>query len=170
MISKRIVETGVTRLVHRPFLLDPSAHASEKSLADHHCKYVSTHARNYTLIPNLPIFPDPIRPASQTQERSVYPKLLSFLGPHSFSHSANLLGWHAEGPFLQQVKRGAHAQPLLVSAPKGITSIEEVYGPENLAPGGPGVRMITAAPELQGIMESIHHLSERGVIFSIGHR
>ncbi|KAF9519366.1 carbohydrate esterase family 9 protein [Hydnum rufescens UP504] len=118
MISKRIVETGVTRL---------------------------------------------------TQERSVYPKLLSLLSPHSFLHSASLLGWHAEGPFLQQVKRGAHAQPLLLSAPKGIASIEEVYGPENLAPGGPGVRMITAAPELQGIMESIHHLSDRGVIFSIGH-
>ena len=71
---------------------------------------------------------------------------------------------------MQQAKRGAHAQPLLVTAPKGITSIEEVYGRQNLAPGGPGVRMVTAAPELQGIMESIHPLSERGIVFSIGHR
>lgn len=33
-----------------------------------------------------------------------------------------------------------------------------------------GVRIITAAPELEGIIGSVALLSERGVIFSIGHR
>lgn len=33
-----------------------------------------------------------------------------------------------------------------------------------------GVRIITAAPELEGIIGSVAPLSERGVVFSIGHR
>jgi len=45
-----------------------------------------------------------------------------------------------------------------------------MYGKDNLAAGEDnGVRVITAAPELEGIMESIGPLSEQGVIFSIGH-
>lgn len=33
-----------------------------------------------------------------------------------------------------------------------------------------GVRMITAAPEIDGVMNAISELSKRGVIISIGHR
>lgn len=36
--------------------------------------------------------------------------------------------------------------------------------------GGVGVRMITVAPEIQGIMSSIPELSKRGIVVSIGHR
>jgi N-acetylglucosamine-6-phosphate deacetylase len=135
----------------------------------------------------------------QTQQRSLYPKLLSLLGRHSYSplstsddtylegsnenlstgRGATLLGWHAEGPFLQTAKRGAHAQSFLVSAPDCIASFEDVYGAENLKPMDPnhqnndipnGMRVITAAPEVDGVMDSIDVLAKRGVIFSIGHR
>jgi len=114
----------------------------------------------------------------QTQEQSLYPRILSLLKPYSSSNSASLLGWHAEGPFLASAKRGAHAPPFLKDAPEGFASVEALYGPGNLAykedwlMGGSeaGVRIITAAPEVQGIMESVAELNKRGVVFSIGHR
>lgn len=77
-------------------------------------------------------------------------------------------------------KRGAHAPPFLRSAPEGIKTIEEVYGANNLAHTEDwmvdtvgdkiGVRIITAAPEVDGILDSVKELTDRGVVFSIGHR
>jgi N-acetylglucosamine-6-phosphate deacetylase len=117
----------------------------------------------------------------QTQEKSLYPKLLSLLRPYSPPSSANILGWHAEGPYLQFAKRGAHAPPFLLTAPEGYKSVEKLYGAENLADAEDwlmnqgvsnevGVRIITAAPEVEGVMESISELTKKGIIFSIGHR
>ena len=66
-----------------------------------------------------------------------------------------------------------------MEAPSGFQSLEEVYGPENLvesedwtmsADQDPAVRLITAAPEVPGIMGAISELNRRGVAFSIGHR
>jgi N-acetylglucosamine-6-phosphate deacetylase len=68
-----------------------------------------------------------------------------------------------------------------LEAPSGFQSLEEVYGPENLvesedwttsmsADQGPAVRLITAAPEVPGIMGAIGELNKRGIAFSIGHR
>lgn len=109
----------------------------------------------------------------------MYPKLLELLQPFSTPTSASLLGWHAEGPFLNMAKRGAHAPPFLLSAPEGLQSFESTYGAQNLADsedwligadGECGVRIITAAPEIQGVMSAVQELSKRGVLFSIGHR
>ncbi|KAH9925925.1 Metallo-dependent hydrolase [Epithele typhae] len=120
-------------------------------------------------------------PTIITQERSLYPKLLHLLRPYSAPNSATLLGWHAEGPFIQLAKRGAHAPEFLMGAKEEIKSFESVYGAENLvvaedwlmgseATGDAlGVRVITAAPEVDGVMVSIPELARRGVVFSIGH-
>lgn len=48
-----------------------------------------------------------------------------------------------------------------------------MYGAENLKQGDigeVGVRVITAAPEVDGVMDSIDALAKRGVLFSVGHR
>ncbi|KAF8511984.1 Metallo-dependent hydrolase [Gautieria morchelliformis] len=113
-------------------------------------------------------------PTIITQQRSLYPKLLQFLSPASHPRSATLLGWHAEGPFLQHEKRGAHMPGYLLSAPEGIASFEAVYGAAALCgdvpPGaGGGVRMITAAPEIEGVIPAMRELARRGVVCSIGH-
>lgn len=118
-------------------------------------------------------------PTVITQNRSLYPLLLNLLRPFSTPTSATLLGFHAEGPFLNVAKRGAHASPFLLSAPEGTATFENVYGFGNLvdkedwlmAVDGQavGVRMITAAPEIDGVMNAISELSKRGVIISIGH-
>ena len=77
-------------------------------------------------------------------------------------------------------KRGAHASPFLLSAPEGLASFEDVYGAGNLvdkedwlmAGDGQavGVRMITVAPEIDGVMNTIGELTKRSVFVSIGHR
>ncbi|KAI0365927.1 Metallo-dependent hydrolase [Pilatotrama ljubarskyi] len=119
-------------------------------------------------------------PTIITQERSLYPKLLHLLRPYSAPNSATLLGWHAEGPFIQFAKRGAHAPQFLISAKEELKSFEDVYGKENLAEtedwlmagdgqDAVGVRVITAAPEIDGVMPSVDELVRRGIVFSIGH-
>ncbi|QRW25182.1 carbohydrate esterase family 9 protein [Rhizoctonia solani] len=108
-------------------------------------------------------------PTIVTQQREIYPKLLSLLAPQDTPHGAHLLGWHAEGPFLQPAKRGAHTSAFLLSAPDGISSFEAVYGSTALDKHTGGVRIITAAPELEGVLGSVAPLAERGVVVSIGH-
>ncbi|KAK7057577.1 carbohydrate esterase family 9 protein [Favolaschia claudopus] len=117
-------------------------------------------------------------PTLITQEKSLYPKILNLLRPFSTPTSASLLGWHAEGPFIDMAKRGAHAPPFLLSAPDGYGSFEDAYGAHNLvdsedwlmsSEGQCGVRIITAAPEIRGVMGAVHELSKRGIVFSIGH-
>lgn len=102
---------------------------------------------------------------------------MRLLRPFSTATSATALGWHAEGPFIDMAKRGAHPPSFLLSAPEGIKSFDELYGTENLADtedwlmsGTLGVRIITAAPEVNGVMGAVGELTRRGVVFSIGHR
>ncbi|KAG2369910.1 Metallo-dependent hydrolase [Suillus spraguei] len=113
--------------------------------------------------------------------KTFYPKLLNLLRPWSPPNAAHLLGWHVEGPFLQMSKRGAHEPTLIIPALEGFKTFESIYGPENLAEAEDwlmsgdtvhntvGVRMITAAPEVEGVMEAINEASKRGVCFNIGH-
>lgn len=63
-----------------------------------------------------------------------------------------------------------------------FASFEAVYGAQNLAdqedwlmadgtaPDTVGVRIITAAPEIDGVMATVPEVVQRGVVFSIGHR
>ncbi|KAI0251117.1 hypothetical protein BJV78DRAFT_1126814, partial [Lactifluus subvellereus] len=93
-------------------------------------------------------------PTVITQEKSLYPTLLSLLRPYAHPKGATLLGWHAEGPFIQIAKRGAHAPLHIRSAPNGFASFEDMYGAQNLATredwlmdedASVGVRIVTAA-------------------------
>ena len=54
-----------------------------------------------------------------------------------------------------------------------------MYGAQNLATkedwlmeqDAPlGVRIITAAPEIVGVLDAVSELDQRGIVFSIGHR
>ncbi|KAJ7169061.1 carbohydrate esterase family 9 protein [Mycena crocata] len=115
-------------------------------------------------------------PTIITQEKSLYPQILNLLRPFSTSGSASLLGWHAEGPFIDLAKRGAHAPPFLLSAPEGFQSFESAYGAHNLvdsedwlmaADSQCGVRIVTGAPEIKGVMGALKELSNRGIIFQL---
>lgn len=117
-------------------------------------------------------------PTVITSQPSVYHQVLPFLGPSGGNRDANdgaeSLGAHVEGPFMSPTKKGVHNPSILRAANEGFSSLEGCYGASNLAassdPATPtAVKMITAAPEVEGIMEAIPELVDRGIIFSIGH-
>lgn len=95
---------------------------------------------------------------------------------------AKVLGWHAEGPFMQMARRGAHSEHVITAALADLdvddadavwARFEQMYGADNLRPNTAGVvRMITLAPELfsdQVAAYVIRTLVGRGVTVAIGH-
>ncbi|KAL8284003.1 hypothetical protein RQP46_005116 [Phenoliferia psychrophenolica] len=106
-------------------------------------------------------------PTIITQRRDLYPQLLPLLKPRSTPLSAHVLGYHAEGPFLFPEKKGAHEELFLLDAANGIESWDEVYSAKAL--DQPGVKIITAAPDVPGVLDCIGPVTKRGVTFSIGH-
>jgi N-acetylglucosamine-6-phosphate deacetylase len=79
--------------------------------------------------------------------------------PKDFRGAA-ALGVHAEGPFLNVKKKGAHNEQYL-RAPM----IETAAG---WSPAS-GMRLVTMAPELPGALDLIRALTARGVVVSAGH-
>ncbi|ORY34266.1 N-acetylglucosamine-6-phosphate deacetylase, putative [Naematelia encephala] len=108
-------------------------------------------------------------PTIITQKEELYSKLLRLLAPRSAEGSAHVLGYHAEGPFLHPLRRGAHSQTLLMTASSNppIDTVEKVYGAAGL--DQQGVKLITMAPDVEGVMDCVENLSKRGVTVSIGH-
>ncbi|MBR2623226.1 MAG: N-acetylglucosamine-6-phosphate deacetylase [Clostridia bacterium] len=75
---------------------------------------------------------------------------------------ARVVGVHLEGPFIAAAHKGA--QPLeYVKAPDIA-----VFDGYNEASGN-SIRIVTLAPEVDGADEFIRHLTEKGIVASIGH-
>jgi N-acetylglucosamine-6-phosphate deacetylase len=74
----------------------------------------------------------------------------------------NILGINLEGPYLNPVRRGAHSADYL-----RMPSREELGALLDLAGGH--VKMVTLAPELEGGLDLVALLMERGVVPAIGH-
>ncbi|SPO21911.1 related to N-acetylglucosamine-6-phosphate deacetylase (NagA), putative [Ustilago trichophora] len=68
-------------------------------------------------------------------------------------------------------KKGAHCSSLIRTAPNSTSDLDSVYGtgPEGLDMPHPAVKLLTLAPEVQGILAAIPDLVKRGVTVSIGH-
>ena len=81
-------------------------------------------------------------------------------GPPARFCGARPLGIHAEGPFLNPKKKGAH-NPDYLRRPD-LAAVAD-WSPKT------GVRLVTLAPELPGALEVIAALSSRGVLVSEGH-
>jgi N-acetylglucosamine-6-phosphate deacetylase len=86
------------------------------------------------------------------------------LGPSAVNQKteAKIMGIHLEGPFLNPAKCGAlYADNLL--SPSEYTLNKIIDGFEDI------IKIITIAPELEGAIDLIKKLSERGIIASMGH-
>ncbi|BAM01637.1 MULTISPECIES: N-acetylglucosamine-6-phosphate deacetylase [Caldilinea] len=81
-------------------------------------------------------------------------------GPPSGWRGSIPLGLHCEGPFLNPQKKGAH-NPAYLRAPT-LEAIAD-WTPEQ------HVRLVTLAPELEGGLELVRALAQRGVVVSAGH-
>lgn len=75
---------------------------------------------------------------------------------------ARVLGVHLEGPFIAEKHKGA--QPLeYVKAPD-----IQAFDGYNAASGN-AIRIVTLAPEVEGAMDFVAHLTKQGIVSSIGH-
>ena len=75
---------------------------------------------------------------------------------------ARVLGVHLEGPFIAAAHKGA--QPLEYVKAPDVAAFDEYN-----AASGNSIRIVTLAPEVEGAEEFIRHLTEIGVVSSIGH-
>ncbi|CAO3628032.1 unnamed protein product [Mucor fragilis] len=109
-------------------------------------------------------------PTVVTSAPEVYSKVLPLLRhrPGNAKTGAEILGAHCEGPFISTEKKGAHDQTVIQNAKDGIASLDKAYGPE-LLKGGETVRIMTVAPELEGMLDVIPQLIDRNITVSIGH-
>lgn len=106
--------------------------------------------------------------------------MLSHLKPRegSAKTGATILGAHVEGPFINEARIGAHELKVLqASAKNGYADFKDVYGLEGETPEAQNklshenqnsVKIITCAPELEGIMDSIPDLAKAGITVSVG--
>ncbi|MDW8107789.1 MAG: N-acetylglucosamine-6-phosphate deacetylase, partial [Armatimonadota bacterium] len=78
------------------------------------------------------------------------------------SEGARVLGCHLEGPFINPKRAGA--QPPEYIRPPSIRELETELG-DLLSE----LRIMTIAPEMDGALEVIRYLTERGIIASVGH-
>lgn len=72
-------------------------------------------------------------------------------------------GLHLEGPFISTAKYGAHQKDFIQKSCHSIQQMEEIYGPLDSA------KIITIAPELEGMEKVIPELKKRGILVSAGH-
>ncbi len=77
-------------------------------------------------------------------------------------NTAQVLGVHLEGPFLNYTKRGAHPKQYLL--PLTVANINKVLG--NYAEI---VKVITLAPELDSRQEAVKYLKDKNIVVSLGH-
>ncbi|KAI8595143.1 hypothetical protein EDD21DRAFT_409311 [Dissophora ornata] len=120
-------------------------------------------------------------PTIVSSSAAVYHQVLSHLKPRAGSAKtgASTLGAHVEGPFINEARIGAHELKVLqASAKNGYKDFQAVYGFEGETPEEQNkltreklssVKIITCAPELEGIMDSIPDLVKAGITVSVGH-
>ncbi|KXS93650.1 hypothetical protein AC578_5318 [Pseudocercospora eumusae] len=101
----------------------------------------------------------PTVPTVASQE---FKKVLPCLAPHHLPNAAAILGAHAEGPYLQPLKNGAHNASLFQSP---TVPAEDIYGQEGLA----ATKVVTLAPENEGSLDLVKTLTQQGIMVSLGH-
>ncbi|XP_071322379.1 N-acetylglucosamine-6-phosphate deacetylase [Trachinotus anak] len=104
-------------------------------------------------------------PTLVTSPPAVYHKVLPQVKVHNGGqHGAGVLGFHLEGPFISEEKKGAHpAQFLRTFQREGFEDLMETYG------GLDNVAMVTLAPELASSQSVVRELCQRGITVSLGH-
>ena len=100
-------------------------------------------------------------PALISSPEDLYEEALPVLTANADGSSgAEVLGVHLEGPFISPEKKGAHPQAFVI--PPDPALLEQWM---DLCP----VRMITTAPELEGMENFLEFAAGRGVVVSAGH-
>ncbi|CAK9436732.1 uncharacterized protein LODBEIA_P12540 [Lodderomyces beijingensis] len=108
-----------------------------------------------------------ICPTVTSNFAGVYPKVLPIYKKSRLSHQTDSLGAHLEGPFINLAKKGCHPVETFVDAKEGEHKLLEIYGGDgNLLDN---VCIITAAPEIPGVLDLIPFIKQHNCVYSIGH-
>lgn len=102
---------------------------------------------------------------TMTQSKENITKALQAVKSYREANSkdgARVVGVHLEGPFIAAAHKGA--QPLEYVKEPDIQTFDEYN-----AASGDAIKIVTLAPEVNGAEELIRHLTEKGVVASIGH-
>ncbi len=78
------------------------------------------------------------------------------------SGTAEPVGFHVEGPYINVRRKGAH-EPTVLREP----DLQELQALAEIA--GPKLRTVTIAPELPGAVDCIRWLAQQGIVVSLGH-
>lgn len=96
----------------------------------------------------------------------VYEKVLPLYREQRLRHQTDSLGAHLEGPFISLKKKGCHPIETFVDAHEGDKLLFDVYGEHNLLEN---VRIVTAAPEIPGVLDIIPAMKAKNITFAVGH-
>ncbi|ABN67659.2 N-acetyl-glucosamine-6-phosphate deacetylase [Scheffersomyces stipitis CBS 6054] len=96
----------------------------------------------------------------------VYEKVLPFYKKSRLSTQTDSLGAHIEGPFINLKKKGCHPVETFVDAKEGEAKLYHIYGESNLIDN---VCILTAAPEIPGVLDLIPLVKSKNIVFSLGH-
>lgn len=96
----------------------------------------------------------------------VYEKVLPFYKKSRLSTQTDSLGAHIEGPFINLKKKGCHPVETFVDAKEGEAKLYHIYGESNLIDN---VCILTAAPEIPGVLDLIPLVKLKNIVFSLGH-
>lgn len=80
----------------------------------------------------------------------------------NLSTGARIEGVHLEGPFISPAYKGAQPEQFIA---KPDTEVFDRYDEAS----GNAVKIVTLAPEIEGMTDFIRHLKKRGIVASIGH-
>lgn len=101
-----------------------------------------------------------------TQDKKEIEKALLNAGDYinnSQSHGkAEVLGIHLEGPFVNEKRAGAQPVEHMIKPEVGLFNEWQKLSQNH-------IKLVTLAPEVPGGLELVRHLSENGVVASIGH-
>lgn len=98
----------------------------------------------------------------------VYAELLPTYHRSCVDSRTDSLGAHVEGPFISRKKKGCH--PIEVLQPSAESDhLQSVYGGSDTQDWLENVCIVTAAPEIPGVLDIIPEITLHNVIFSIGH-
>ncbi|XP_020802147.1 N-acetylglucosamine-6-phosphate deacetylase [Drosophila serrata] len=85
--------------------------------------------------------------------------------PKAVPNGAGILGIHAEGPFINPQKKGAHPESCIrtIDKSQGLSTLESTYGSLDR------IKILTLAPEKVTDQQVIGQLVDRGITVSLGH-
>ncbi|CAB4442980.1 unnamed protein product [Rhizophagus irregularis] len=108
-------------------------------------------------------------PTIVSSHKEVYHQVLPTLKPRKGNkdNGAEVLGVHVEGPFITSSQLGAHEESCLRAAPNGINDFVDIYGLHELKDNP--IKIITVAPDVEGVLDSLEELVNFGITVSIGH-